>query len=891
MTPASYEQQQQRKYRRKHAHAYYDFSHGTQQETLQKPQQGDTFVPRGPSPGFPTPIGTPMASRTPEPSFQPSMGQRPLTGPEDPHQQYTNSPPADALPNLPASRDFFAEKVAAQPFVFKTFENACPPPALSEYGVEDQGIAGPNFARMTMYNVPISEQLRKETELPLGIIVQPFAPTDDPVPIVDFSETEPPRCRRCRAYMNPSMLFIQGGTKFVCNMCQHTNAVSSDYFQPTDQTNRRIDWQTRPELAYGTYDIIVPKEFWKDGKEPVPLHELFLIDVSTEAVKKEIPKLAVEAIRALLYSENSRFPKGGRIGIMTFDKNLHFYNLHPNLTQAQMVVMSDIDDTFIPLEEGLFVDPEESRLVIEDLLNRLDILFENNMYSEPAYGAALDAAQKALEETGGKVSVMLSVLPTWGPGHLFVRDESQYKSEAQYDLLRASNQFYLDMARRYAVNGIGLDTYFFPSSYIDVTNSGHVGRFSGGREHYYPRFVPERDGQKFIAEFVRANSGETATQGILKIRCSNGMQVHKYVGNIFQERNETTADPYLGVTGEHTALGALFTYDGKLDTKLDAHFQAALLYTSATGQRRVRVINILASVTEQYRNVMKFVDVEACMAICTRDALDKLGFVPIKEIKAGLIDKTVDIFAAYRKHNGVGMPPTQLLMPVSLHFWCIYILAFIKSRPLRATKVVSDARRHASRVVNCMDIDLHQVYLYPRIIGIHNLREADCTYTEAGQFNMPVNVTATMSSIDVGGTYIIYNGQRLLLYIHRQVNPQLIKDLFGESFGSVAELDPYLNSIPELDTDINIKTRALVDYFARKTHLTKMTIQLARQGIDGAEYDVNSMLIEDRNMESYGYRDFVAHVHRGVQVALENKSSKAATHLLNETINLTHGGI
>jgi len=33
----------------------------------------------------------------------------------------------------------------------------------------------------------------------------------------------------------------------------------------------------------------------------------------------------------------------------------------PALDQAQMLIMPDIEDPFVPLEEGLFVDPYEAK--------------------------------------------------------------------------------------------------------------------------------------------------------------------------------------------------------------------------------------------------------------------------------------------------------------------------------------------------------------------------------------------------------------------------------------------------------------------------------------------------------------------------------------------------
>src|SRR6201999_343151 len=127
----------------------------------------------------------------------------------------------------------------------------------------DQGNSSPKHARLTVNNVPSTAEALASTGLPLGLVIQPFAPLQEgeqPIPVLDFGETGPPRCRRCRAYINPFMAFRSGGNKFVCNMCTFPNDVPPEYFSPTDPSGARVDRQQRPELTRGTVEFMVPKE-------------------------------------------------------------------------------------------------------------------------------------------------------------------------------------------------------------------------------------------------------------------------------------------------------------------------------------------------------------------------------------------------------------------------------------------------------------------------------------------------------------------------------------------------------------------------------------------------------------------------------------------------------
>lgn len=123
--------------------------------------------------------------------------------------------------------------------------------------------------------------------------------------------------------------------------------------------------------------------------------------------------------------------------------------------------------------------------------------------------------------------------------------------------------------------------------------------------------------EKLTKEVERAVTRETGYQALMKVRCSNGLQVSSYHGNFLQ--HSFGADLELGSVDADKALGVMFSYDGKLDSKLDAHFQCALLYTTASGERRVRCTNTVASVSESLIEVMRFVDQDAVVSMIAKE--------------------------------------------------------------------------------------------------------------------------------------------------------------------------------------------------------------------------------------------------------------------------------
>lgn len=60
--------------------------------------------------------------------------------------------------------------------------------------------------------------------------------------------------------------------------------------------------------------------------------------------------------------------------------------------QPQMMVISDLDDIFVPLPDDLLVNLSESRNVVEAFLDSLPSMFQDNLNVESAFGPALKAA-------------------------------------------------------------------------------------------------------------------------------------------------------------------------------------------------------------------------------------------------------------------------------------------------------------------------------------------------------------------------------------------------------------------------------------------------------------------------------------------------------------------
>ncbi|KAG0169868.1 COPII coat Sec23p-Sfb3p heterodimer component [Apophysomyces sp. BC1021] len=713
------------------------------------------------------------------------------------------------------------------------------PLSTTDFRAVDQGNCNPRFMRCTLREVPQAHDLVRDAELPFGIVVQPLAalPAEDgAVPVVSPGADGPVRCRRCHGYLNCWCNFIDGGRKFVCNLCGFDNEVPENYFCPVDMTGRRVDTEQRPELRHGTVEFEVPEEYWM--RDPQPLNYVFAVDVSWSAVKSGMLSSFCAALKQTL----PLLTGGTKISIMTFDSV-------SSLDQAQMMVVSDIDDIFLPLAEGFLVDPQDSRSVIEDLLDNLPRMFNDNKIPSAVLGAAIKGASLSLKVTGGKLCVFQSVLPTIGPGTLKNRDDSKlYGTDKENKLFTPQDDFYTAMAKECSKDGVSIDLWLFPqNTYVDVSTLGALSELTGGETHYYYNFDHERSSLRFTNDFECSFRREQGYDAALRLRCSNGITIENQYGN-FHMTNAT--DIVLAGIDADKSIGFTLDHDSKLTDNSMAYFQCALLYTTQTGQRRVRLHNMCLPVTSNIPALFRQADLDATINLITKKVISQSTKVGLLQLASDLEKQCVNILAAYRKYCATDASTGQLILPESFKLLPVYTLALRKSVVLRKdVSITADNRVYNLRKIKAAGLAATLRWLYPRMVKVHELEGQDVTPMERLSY-LRLHPT---------GIYLIDSRDTTFIWVGQHASTDLLEHIFGVT--QLDQVDPRMVQLPSLDHPLSQRLRNMTQ---------SPTITVVRQSLD-PENELAQTLVEDETYGQMTYVDYLCLVHKQIQNNLEKE--------------------
>lgn len=833
------------------------------------------------------------------PSFSPMMPQNgSMSAPRlnnesplvTPSEQFSRVPSYNQVSGASSQTYSTSHYVATQrwedqlQYLTKTFEtskDSVPPLPTTQFYCADQGACDPRLMSLSMYNVPVDDHLRSATKLPLGITVQPFANLipDEPIPVVKNRGNEGPlRCRRCRSYVN-ARYKIGFDSTVTCNICKVKTQVSPDEHPLIDP--QIADAGDSAELTKGCVDFLVPEMYNAiKGQESLPLHYVFLIDLSLLANENGSSLAAVEGIRTSI-EHISDFQPNCKVAIMAFDSKIRFFSLRPELDTAQEYVVTDIYDAFLPIANGLFVKPQDSQRVIDDTLRKITNYIATEKFShvvQVCYGAALQAAKLALDTItggqGGKIVCSLNSLPTIGNGNLSLK-----KDDATKKTLKCDNDFYTKLGHELLRSYISLDLYITSSAFVDMASIGYAVEVTGGNLKYYPHFSHEKDEFTLVNDMLQNISNIVGYQALLKIRCSTGVLVSQYY---LESSGNSDRDPMIPVLTKDTTIDALLKYDSKLKPNTEMSFQAALLYSDIDGNRKVRSINCYGVVSGNIRSVFQSVNQNVAMRIMIKEVISTLGDCDFLNVRKNIDGKMVEILTQYKALIG-GSSTSQLVLPDALKTLPTYMLSFQKTDLMapNAHSTRGNDRIYDLFKFKTMNSAQLSYKLYPQIVPLHVLlEEDDLSFYDANDKLLQIlptsmenlSVRNCHANITNGGCYLIFQGDKVFLWFNENTNRMLLHDLLDvDDAVPIAQVTLFGGSLPELATEVNSKASQVIKNWCQATNSVSLPIELLRPNVDQYYSRVmTQILTEDKTINKIDALDnYLVTMHRLIQEKLK----------------------
>eukprot|EP00899_Mesostigma_viride_P004661 jgi/Mesvir1/14196/Mv09651-RA.2 len=586
------------------------------------------------------------------------------------------------------------------------------------------GSCSSRFIRFSTNALPNSAALANRWKLPLGASIHALAPgnpeNDKDVPVVNFGQSGIVRCRKCRTYINPYAAFTEGGRRWRCNVCSLLNEVPVDYFCTLDAEGRRRDVLERPELCCGSVEFVAPAEYMV--RPPMPPVYVFVVDVSFAAYSTGCVGPIIETIKQCL----DELPGDERtqIGFLTYDTTLHFYNLKSTLSQPQMLVVTDLEDPFLPLPDELLANLRESRHVVDALLDSLAGIASQAQASETAVGPALQAAQLIMSHIGGKLLLFTSMLPSLGAGTLKQRkDEARlYGTDREHTLRNPEGDFYKKMAADCSRLQICVDVFAISQRpFIDIASLATLPKYTGGEVRFYPNFNEAADGAKLRAELRNNLVRETGWEAVMRVRCGKGLRVASFRGSFFIRSSDLLALPAVDCD---KAITVEFGYDEQLLASTTAYLQCALLYTSSSGERRIRVHTVAVPICNDLGDLYRAADVGAAIACMSRLGVEKAMTGKLEEARSAITSMCGGVLREYRllyaaQFRGTG----SLVLPDALRLLPLYALGLVKSEAFRGggREVSTDDRSAALAEVTNMSVEQLLDYAYPAMYSLHDM--------------------------------------------------------------------------------------------------------------------------------------------------------------------------
>ncbi|XP_023590564.1 protein transport protein Sec24B isoform X3 [Trichechus manatus latirostris] len=674
----------------------------------------------------------------------------------------------------------------------------------------------PDSFRCTLTNIPQTQALLNKAKLPLGLLLHPFRDLTQ-LPVITSNTIV--RCRSCRTYINPFVSFIDQ-RRWKCNLCYRVNDVPEE-FMYNPLTRSYGEPHKRPEVQNSTVEFIASSDYML--RPPQPAVYLFVLDVSHNAV--EAGYLTVLCQSLLENLDKLPGDSRTRIGFMTFDSTIHFYNLQEGLSQPQMLIVSDIDDVFLPTPpDSLLVNLYESKELIKDLLNALPNMFTNTRETHSALGPALQAAFKLMSPTGGRVSVFQTQLPSIGAGLLQSREDPNQRSSTKVvQHLGPATDFYKKLALDCSGQQTAVDLFLLSSQYSDLASLACISKYSAGCIYYYPSFHYTHNpsqAEKLHKDLKRYLTRKIGFEAVMRIRCTKGLSMHTFHGNFFVRSTDLLS--LANINPDAGFAVQLSIEENLTDTSLVC-FQTALLYTSSK-------------------------------------AVDRSVSSSLSDARDALVNAVVDSLSAYGSTVS-NLQHSALIAPSSLKLFPLYVLALLKQKAFRTgTSTRLDDRVYAMCQIKSQPLVHLMKMIHPNLYRIDRLTDEGAIHVNDRVVPQPPLQKLSAEKLTREGAFLMDCGYVFYIWIGKSCDNNFIEDVLG--YPNFASIPQKMTHLPELDTLPSERARSFITWLRDSRPLSPLLHVVKDESPATTEFFQH--LIEDRTEAAFSYYEFLLHIQQQI---------------------------
>ena len=404
---------------------------------------------------------------------------------------------------------------------------------------------------------------------------------------------------------------------------------------------------------------------------------------------------------------------------------------------------------------------------------------------------------------------------------------------------------------------------------------GSMAKYSAGQVFYYPAFHADLHGEKFRNELSHCLTRETGWEAVMRVRCTTGMRLSNFYGNSFMRGTDLLALP--NVNEDSTFAIEMVHSDSILNASIVC-VQAALLYTTSCGERRIRVHTMAAPVTKLYAEIFRSVDCDALCNLIAKNALETALKSGLDAARMKFQNVCVEVVRAYRNSGAYGMQQQgqyQINLPESLQLLPLYAMALMKNPAFRGgTDVRSDERTFTMYELNNMPVSTSRAFIYPRLFALHTMppncglpvpeaqAEAEDVMTAGpDKIRIPPVINLSVERLSSDGIFLLEDSLKLYMWIGRATAPAILSSLLGVN--SLEGVDCARLRLQDPKDDLSRRVQNIIQAI-RDERRPYMDVQIFCEG-DPAEVRLFWKLVEDRasfNGGSYSYSEFLGHMNR-----------------------------